>query len=96
MVKYDRLPIRMVCATRRYIEEGILPGDFLQQVFSNSLVGAYMEADNGNRACMFEWAKFLYWEAPPGCHGSKEKMVAWCACQGLRDEPWPEEVKSDG
>ncbi len=54
---------------RRYVEDGIRPGSFLQAVLENDLVGAFSSADEGNTARMKEIASFLYNEMPMRSYG---------------------------
>lgn len=62
-----------------YINEGVMPGRFLTELFSNHLTGAFAQADINNRKCMFLWATFLHNHVPAPCWGSPEKMKAWKA-----------------
>ncbi len=82
-INYSRLPDYMQDGVKRYIEHGIMPSDFLQAVFSNELVEAYNRADSVNIAAMFEYAKFLYNEAPRGSWGSRKAMTEWCEHNGM-------------
>ena len=61
----------------RYIVDGIPPGDFLQAVLTNDLMGAFGRADEENGLCLRHICNFLYNDAPAVCFGSEEKMVAW-------------------
>ena len=62
---------------RRYVEHGILPGDFLQAVISNDLKEACGRADEENMKNLPAYVAYLYNEAPAMCWGSKERMEAW-------------------
>jgi len=67
-----------VCA---WIEHGephpSLHGSFFRAVLSNDLIGAFAHADWINRAAMYQWSVFLFNDAPDGCHGSIETLMAW-------------------
>jgi hypothetical protein len=76
-IDYSQLPEHMQDGMRRYIENGILPGDFLTAVLCNDFVTAFMHADDVNIVAMREYAYFLHWQAPPGCWGSDEKVNHW-------------------
>jgi len=74
---YQSLPEYMRESARLYVEEHRLPGDFLQAVLCNDLVGAFGRADLTNRAAMGAWAQWLYNECPHAAWGSREKVEAW-------------------
>ena len=76
-VDYDGLPRHMRPAARRYVEDGAIPGKFLQAVLQNDLVEAFGKTDGINEARMKDWTLWLYNECPALAWGSKEKMVAW-------------------
>ncbi len=82
-VNYDRLPEHMQAATRRYIEQGAKPGDFLTAVIRHDLFLAVGHADPVNLAALRDWCQFFYNEAPGSCHGSPDRMTAWMARRGL-------------
>lgn len=67
----------------RYVMHGVPLGSFLQAVFENDLMGAFSRADGENRKAMGDIAAFLWNEVPMGCHGSPEKVKAWCEAGGL-------------
>lgn len=76
-IDYTGLPEHMRDGARLYIEHGVEPGGFLRAVLQNQLVEAFGRADDTNRAAMFQWAGWLYNEAPRGAWGSPEKVDAW-------------------
>ncbi len=82
-INYDMLPEHCRAGIKRYIEKGLIPGDFLQAVISNNLVRATGLADSINRERILDYASFLYNEAPKSSWGSKEKMLAWNEQGGL-------------
>jgi len=77
-VSYERVPPHMRAAMYRYIEYGLMPGDFLRAVLRNDFVHAFMYADEVNQQNITAYFGFLYWDAPPGCWGSLDKMRHWC------------------
>ena len=77
MYNYDRLPEHIQGAAKRYIEHGIIPGDFLQAVICNNLKESFARADDTNIEKMFDIVNFFYNEVPGTCWGSREKMMAW-------------------
>ncbi|MCP4599259.1 MAG: hypothetical protein GY847_01760 [Proteobacteria bacterium] len=79
------IPARMMGPLRRYIEERIKPGDFLQAILSNDLKESCGRADEENLANLPAYCAFLYNEAPAFCYGSREKMEAWV--EGREQEP---------
>ena len=76
-INYGLLPAHIRYSMKRYIEDGVRPGDFLTAVICDKLVDSFVKADDVNIACMFEIAGFMYNEAPSVCRGSKEKLEAW-------------------
>ena len=77
MTDYSRLPEHCREGMKRYIEHGIIPGDFLQAVICNNLVETFAIADDTNIKRLCDYAFFLYWDAPSPCWGSKKKMSEW-------------------
>ena len=77
MLNYDLLPEHIRGSAKRYLEEGIMPGDFLQAVICNDLLGAFLKADDTNVSNMLDIVKFFYNEAPTISWGSKEEMKKW-------------------
>ena len=77
-VKWDTIPNpAMRSGLELYLTRGLLPGDFLQALLSNSLTDTFARADETNGALIREWAKWIYWEFPSTAWGSKEIMLAW-------------------
>jgi len=83
-INYSLLPEHMRGGMRRYIEQGILPGGFLQAVLSDSLSQSGMRADDVNRERLLDYAHFLYEEAPLACWGSEEAVRKWVEMGGLK------------
>jgi hypothetical protein len=71
------IPDYMVGGITRYIEHGVLPGDFLRAVISNDLKEACSRADSNNMWVLPVYVAYFYNNAPGECWGSKEKMLAW-------------------
>ena len=61
----------------RYVQHGIIPGDFLRAVLSNDLKESFGRADLENRRDMFEIVQYLYNNVPSVCWGSPEKVASW-------------------
>ena len=51
---YDLLPEHIRGAMKRYIEDRLQPGGFLEAVLSNDLAGAFGRADHINRDRLFD------------------------------------------
>ena len=83
MINYDMLPEHCRGGMRLYIEDGLIPGDFLQAVIRDSLVDALGRADRINSERIRDYALFMHNEAPMPCWRSKEKMTAWSRKGGL-------------
>lgn len=71
------IPPYMRGGLNRYLLFGVPPGDFLEAVLCNDLVGAFAHADNYNSRHVRDYVQFLYDYAPRGSWGSKEKYHAW-------------------
>ena len=79
-MNYDLLPEHIRGGARRWIEDGIPPGDFLEAVFRNQLCEAFGRADETNQAAMFSIVQFMYNEAPMDCRGTKyDRWQGWSA-----------------
>ncbi len=83
-INYQILPEHCQGGMRRYIEDGAMPGAFLQAVICNNLVEAYGQADDINTLLMRSYAMFLYNEAPTYSWGSKEIMESWHEKGGIK------------
>ena len=82
---YAKVPVDyMVGGVKRYIENGIPPGHFLQALFSNDLKETFKRADDNNTAAMSKWVGFMYWEMPAGSHGSPKHVQDWIDAGGLK------------
>ena len=77
MTDYSRLPEHCREGMKRYIEHGIIPGDFLQAVICNKLVESFAIADDTNIKRLFDYTDFLYNEVPTSAWGSEKKMLEW-------------------
>lgn len=79
MLNYSILPPNLQEGMRRYIEEGILPGDFLQACLANDFVMVLRRASPKTYDYVDSIAMFLYTELParssPDCPwGSREAI----------------------
>ena len=80
---WDAVPSHNHGGLQRYIENGIVPGDFLTAVLENNLMRALGRADEINRYRLFEIASFLYNVAPSQCYGSPHAVKEWSTLGGL-------------
>ena len=67
----------------RWIERGILPGDFLTAVLENDLEGAVGRADHINQHRLRDFVDYLHNDAPSPCWGSPGKVRTWHERGGL-------------
>lgn len=74
---YSMLPRHMRASAKRYIERGVLPGDFLTAVLENNFVNAFRKADEINADVLDRWAEWLLWEAPGKSWGSPNIVARW-------------------
>jgi len=77
--KFDEfyIPENMLPGLLRWIEDGVMPGDFLRAVLENDFMEAVARADHINAVNLKAYMGYLHWEAPPGCYGSPAAVVAW-------------------
>ena len=68
------LPEHTEGALRRWVENGIYPGGFLESVLTNDLFGAVGQADRRNIAALPDIVTFIYNRVPQGAWGSKKIM----------------------
>ena len=76
-MNYARIPKSTMDSLKRYVEQGIPTGGFLEAVLSNDLMGAMGRADEFNRAAIFDICGYVYNEMPGNSHGSPEQVKAW-------------------
>lgn len=81
------IPLQMRGGITRYLVQHIPPGDFLRAVFENDLLDSIGRADEGNRAAITTYARFLYNEMPirgteGAPWGSPEAVTKWIAQGG--------------
>ena len=62
-----------------YVNQYIQPGDFLMQVLSNDLRGAFERGDEESIASLRALVLWLYNEAPANCWGRPSVVTAWLA-----------------
>ena len=78
-----RIPEHMQMGMARYVLFGVAPGDFLQAVLRNDLMGAAGQADSINALNLFEYAVFLRSAAPSTCWGSESAVTEWSGRGGM-------------
>ena len=81
-INYSLLPERLQSGVKRYIEQGIRPGDFLTAVICNKLWQSSILADDANIKRLFSIVNFFYNETPGHCWGSVKDMDAWIEHKG--------------
>lgn len=72
-----KISLRMMDSVTRYVEDGYIPGDFLQAIICNDLSKAVAHADEKNLENIPAYVGYFYNEAPQGCWGSKKAMEEW-------------------
>jgi hypothetical protein len=73
-----QLPSYMFAGIMRYVNDGAVPGDFLQGIICNDLRKACAYADDTNLWLIPVYVAFFHNEVPGICWGSYERMVDWC------------------
>lgn len=79
----SNVPDYMRGGLRRYIMQGVAPGDFLRCLLSNDLRGTYERADDNNQRCVLDYLKVLYNGAPSEAWGSPDRFRDWVKLGGL-------------
>ena len=90
------LPPYMKDGVVLWVTRGIRPGGFLMAVMENSLVDAFLRADDNNTSAMRDWANFVYNDLPAGCHGSTQKVREWASMGGLKEKAAIPGEENDG
>lgn len=81
---------------KEYFEDGIPPCGFLYKVLINNLTRAFGHADDINLNYMFEWASFLYNEAPRSSWGSEQDVKKWIERGGINGQKEPPRPEDQG
>jgi hypothetical protein len=69
---------------RRYILNGIRPGQGLRAFLEGDLFEVYRRCDEEFLGGMGTMVRFLAGPCPQGCYGSKERVALWMAHRGMR------------
>ena len=93
MLDYEKFPVGLRGGLQRWVEIGMMPGDFVTAVLENDLTEAALRADHKNVMYLGEIAKVAYFELPRGCRGSPEIVREWQASGGLEGQAAAVEVE---
>ena len=77
--EYPLIPDYMMESIKNYVERGTAMGSFLTAVFSNDLFKAIARADDINLPILGDYVRFIHWELPQNCHGSREVVLEYMA-----------------
>ncbi len=80
-INYNYLPKGIRSGMKRYVEERIIPGDFLYYCLCNDFVNAVCRADEDNIKQIVNIAKWIYNELPIVSWGSKDAVKRWVNCE---------------
>jgi hypothetical protein len=83
------IPDRMMGGIERWVNHGILPGDFLLAVIKNDLTEACRHADEENLQNLPAFVDYLYNKVPAGCWGSPKAVADWANKNAEAREPLP-------
>jgi len=86
------IPRYMMPAIKAYIDDGTIPGDFLQAIICNKFSEVCALADDENLRNLAAYAVFFYNEVPAMACGSKENMIAWHTLRTKTKEETKEET----
>lgn len=88
-IHYVGLPVHLREGMRRYLEERVRPGNTLMAILCNDLMGAVLRISIENMVDLPEIIRWVHWNSPHDCHGSRERVTAWLA---KRDEITTENI----
>ena len=77
--KNNLVPAHLHGGLERYLQDGILPGGFLQAVLENKLKESFERADDISRAALPDIVHYLYNYVPMAAWGSPERVAEWTA-----------------
>jgi hypothetical protein len=77
------IPSHMHGGVKRWVKNGIPPGDFLTLMLEHDVYGAIGRADDENQAAIVNWVKFMHNYLPGGCHGNEERVREWFVTGGM-------------
>jgi hypothetical protein len=87
--KTSEAPASIVAAIDRFVEHRIAPGSFVRAVLCNDLAGVFRAGDDDSLRGLRDIMRYIHWEIPGGCHGSKSKVENWLKGQGQEVEGSP-------
>jgi len=70
-------PNGVIESLHRYVDERILPSDFIYAVLTNNLREAFRLADEANLAALHEIVIYCWNNIPAECWGNPAKVAAW-------------------
>ena len=73
----DFVPESVKDGLNEYVKDRNISSSFLLACLENDLMGAVSRADFTNRGHLVDIMRYIYWELPSNCWGSKEKVAAW-------------------
>ena len=88
MLDYSKIPVpHMVEDMQRYMEHGIPGGNFMMALLECDFIEMCRRADDDNRTALWQWACWLYNEAPAASFGSRTLVDEWMhSHRELRDD----------
>ena len=60
-----------------FADRHIMPGDFVRAVLENDLRQTIQRATDHSHECLRDILRYLVWEIPAQCWGSREKVATW-------------------
>ncbi len=77
--KYPTAPVHILDSIRAYAESRRPTGGFVYALLTNDLMGALRAADDESAAGLFDIMRYVRWETPAACHGSRKIVANWLA-----------------
>lgn len=72
-----KIPEEIKSSLKRYVDNKIPTGSFLQSVLENNLMNAVAKADYHNSKIISEICHYIYNTLPSNCYGSPEIVKEW-------------------
>ena len=70
-------PVHILDSIDRFVRHRIAPGSFVTAVLSNDLTGAFLAGDEDSLRGLRDIMRYVHWEIPGVCHGSKSIVERW-------------------
>jgi len=74
---FETVPELTLNALDNWAKKGWQPGSFCMAVLTNNLQESCYSADPYNAHMLSQIARYVRFQLPPNCHGSRGRVIAW-------------------